>query len=201
MWFAAHDYADCVSSYLDDLTRARQTSMRATDQAVGRNQPAPTLGTEIRYALMAASILSRTVSISPDLLDLLIAASVWSPERGLDHARRLTNPASRFRALMTVHTSSQDSASVAEALAAAAAITGDAARARALTELAPHLPADQRPGVLGQALTAATASDSARAGALTELAPHLPADQRPASWARRWPPPPPSPATPPAPGR
>jgi hypothetical protein len=46
-----------------------------------------------------------------------------------------------------------------------------------LTGLAPHLPADQQPAVLAQALTAtAIATDSARAEALTRLAPHLPAD-------------------------
>ena len=181
VWFAAHDYADCVSSYLDDLTRARQASARATDRSVARNQLAPTLGTEVRYALMAASIHSRTTSIPPDLLELLIAVGVWSPARGLDHARRLTNPASRFQALMTVHTSgTHDSTSLAEALAAATTIRDDYARARALTGLAPHLPADQQPGVLGQALAAATIlSDSDRARALTALAPHLPADQQP----------------------
>jgi hypothetical protein len=46
--------------------------------------------------------------------------------------------------------------------------------------LAPHLPADQRPGVLTQGLAAATAitGEYARAQALTELAPHLPTNQR-----------------------
>ncbi len=53
-----------------------------------------------------------------------------------------------------------------------------AARARALTGLAPHLPPDQRPAVLVQAFTAATAipDDSDRARALAGLAPQRPLD-------------------------
>jgi hypothetical protein len=175
VWFSAHDYADCVSSYLDDLTRARQASARATDRSVARRLPAPTLGTEIRYALMAASILSRTTRISPGLLELLITTGVWSAPRGLDHARRLPDPADRFQALMAVYASrSHGSASLAEALAAATAITDDSHRARALGDLAPHLP----PDLLSQALAAATAltDDADRAVALTGLAPHLPPD-------------------------
>jgi hypothetical protein len=55
-----------------------------------------------------------------------------------------------------------------------------AARAEALTGLAPHLPAEQRPVVLAEALRAATAitHERFRAEALTGLAPHLPVEQR-----------------------
>ena len=112
LWFAAHDFADCVSSYLDDLMRARQASARATDLAVARKQPAPTLGTEVRYALMTASILSRTTSVSSGLLKQLVATGVWSSLRGLDHARRLADPDDRFQALMAVYAGSQDSVSL-----------------------------------------------------------------------------------------
>ena len=59
VWFTAHDHADRLASYLDDLARARNNSATATDHALARHQPASSLGTEIRYALMAASIASR----------------------------------------------------------------------------------------------------------------------------------------------
>jgi hypothetical protein len=67
---------------------------------------------------------------------------------------------------------------LSQALAAATALGNDSDRAWALTGVAPHLPADQQPGVLSQALAAAAAisDDSDRAQALAELAPHLPAD-------------------------
>ena len=56
VWFAAHDHADYLVSYLDDLARTRQTAAAATDEALTCHQPGSALGIEIRYALMAASI-------------------------------------------------------------------------------------------------------------------------------------------------
>ena len=66
---------------------------------------------------------------------------------------------------------------LAQALAAATTLTDDHARAKALTGLAPHLPAD----LLAQALAAAATltDDFDRAQALTGLAAHLPAEEQP----------------------
>ena len=180
VWFAAHDAADRVVSYLDDLDLGRRISSIATDLAIVCHQPAAALGTEIRYALMAASIASRAARISPALLDLLISSGSWSPERGLDHARRLTDPASRFQGLITVHrhaTAAVRAVIAADALSAATATRDEGVRAQALAALGPHLPADQ----LARALQAAIAitEDGARAQALTALAPQLPPDQQP----------------------
>jgi len=59
---------------------------------------------------------------------------------------------------------------LAVALAAAALLTDDRARAAALVALVPVLPADQQPGVLAQALTAATAiADDEAAPLIAEL--------------------------------
>ena len=175
LWFAAHDHADCINSYLDDLARASSDSALTTGQARKRRQPAASLGTQIRYALMTASIISRTASISTELLEQVVRTGLWSPARGLDHARRLTDPHSRFDALITVHRhlpADEQSKVLAEALAAATAITDVDARAQALAVLAPHLPAE----LLPQALTAATAitSDSSRARALAAWPPACP---------------------------
>ena len=69
---------------------------------------------------------------------------------------------------------------LAHALAIATAITGEDARAEALTALAPQLPPEQRADVLAEALAAATAitDDCSRAGTLTALVPQLPPEQR-----------------------
>jgi hypothetical protein len=84
VWFAAHDYADCLASYLEDLERAQNNSAAATDEALAKRQVAASLGTEVGYALMAASITSRAARISPQLLDLLVRSGRWSPGRGRD---------------------------------------------------------------------------------------------------------------------
>ena len=180
-WFAAHDYADTVTGYLADIALARADSAAAADRDLSAGHPAPALGMEIRYALIAASIASMAGKIPADLLGHLIRMKVWSPRRGLDHARRIVDSRSRLDALLAVcgQLDAEDQPPVlAQALAAATAITDDFARAQALTGIAPHLPAD----LLAQALAAATAitGDAARAAVLTGLAPQLPeADQPP----------------------
>jgi len=40
VWFAAHDHADCVLSYLNDLAQARHDSAVSTDEALAYRQPA-----------------------------------------------------------------------------------------------------------------------------------------------------------------
>jgi hypothetical protein len=176
-WFAAHEHADSIVSYLDDLARAGRDSAASTDGELSRRRPAPSLGLEIRYALMAASITSLAASISADLLSQLIRSGVWSLQRGLDHVRRIADPGERLTALLALRSqlNADDQASImTEALAAATTISDNFSRELALARLGQFLP----PGLLGQALTAATAitHDDAQARALTRLAPHLPAD-------------------------
>jgi hypothetical protein len=180
IWFAAHDHADTVVSYLDDLARARAVSTAATDQDLSRHRPAATLGMEIRYALMTASIASLTAKLSPDLLKQLIRTGVWSSQRGLDHARRIADPRGRLDALLAVRSQvngEEQAVILAQALDAATAIAEEDARAQALGGLAPHLPAADQPAVLARALDAAAAiiDDFRRGWRLAALAPHLPA--------------------------
>ena len=183
VWFVAHDWAEDISSYLADVARARDISAAAVDEALNHHQPAAALGMEIRYDLMAASIASRDARISADLVEQAIRTGLWSPDRGLDHARRLTDSLNHIDALMTVYrymTADEKASVLAEALAVAAAITDDEARARAFAGLAPHLPAAQRAEVLAAALAAAgaIADDYARAQILTGVASHLSPVQR-----------------------
>ena len=127
-WFAAHDHADHIADYLNDLTQARADGVAGTDRDLAHHRPAVSLAMEIRYALMAASITSFTASISDELLRQLIRTRVWSAQRGLDHARRITYPPARADALLTIsdHARTEEKAMVlAEALAGATAITDD----------------------------------------------------------------------------
>jgi hypothetical protein len=188
VWYAAQDHADCIARYLEDLRRAGQVSAAATDAELGRRRPAPTLGQEIRCALMAASITSRTNNISAGLLRQAVSTGLWSPSRGLDYARRLPDTQGRIDALVAVHTflaPEQRSEALGEALAAANAVTDDTRRAWALISVVPVLPADQKPGALRQALAAAGAASypETRAAALSALAPELSAELLTEAWA------------------
>jgi hypothetical protein len=176
-WFAAHDRADSIVSYLADLSFAWTQTATATDDDLHRGRTAPALGTEMRYALMAASVASTAGKIPASLLEQLVSSGVWSFRRGLDHARGLVDPSSRLEALLAVYrylNAEDQPAVLAQALDTATVITDGKSRAGALARLAPHLP----PDLLAQALTTATTitNDQYRAAALTGLAPHLPPD-------------------------
>ena len=88
---------------------------------------------------------------------------------------------------------------LAQALAAATATTNEQFRARALAAAGP--PPTRRPAGQGAGHRRRHHRDYFRAEALTALAPYLPEAQRPSVLARRWPRPPPSPATTAAPRR
>jgi hypothetical protein len=176
-WFAAHDHADTAFSYLADLALARADSAAATDRDLNADRTAPSLGMEIRYALMAASIANTAGKFPAGLLGQLVQSGMWPSRRGLDYARRIAAPHRRLGALLEVNEQlpAKDQPPVlAQALAAVTAITDDSYRASALAELAPHLP----PDLLKQALAAATAITRGhpRAWTLAELAPRLPPD-------------------------
>jgi hypothetical protein len=177
VWFGAHDHADGIAAYLNDVARAQAVNGAATDEALARARAAPSLGAEFGYMLMAATITTRTFSIPLSLLDELIASSVWSLHRGLEHARSLADPSSRAHALVIVsrHMNAEDQVGIlGEALAALTIITSDEDRVHILADLAPQLPIP----LYGEALAAAVAitSDDSRAQALSDVAPYLPGD-------------------------
>jgi hypothetical protein len=180
-WFAAHDRADSIVSYLADLSFAWTQTATATDDDLHRGRTAPALGTEMRYALMAASVASTAGKIPASLLEQLVSSGVWSFRRGLDHARGLVDPSSRLEALLAVYrylNAEDQPAVLAQALDTATVITDGKSRAGALARLAPHLP----PDLLAQALAGATAVSKPyyRGQALNRLAAHLPPADRPA---------------------
>ena len=178
-WYAAHDLADKIGPYADDLNRARRIAAASADSDITSGRHAQALGTELRYALMLASLTTRADSIPVALLDRLLETGTWSIRRGLDHASRVSDPDERAWAITIVLARADDKSKpriAAEALAATAAISDGLARAKALVTLAPHLPEPMLEQAL--AVAAATSSDYWRARALMMLVPHLPGARR-----------------------
>lgn len=192
-WFAAHDHAGSLGLYVDDLARARDIAATAAQADLASRQPTRALGLSIRYTLMGASLASRTEQIRIEILEQLLAAGVWSTARGLDHARRLADPEHRLEALLAIHrctasgkvpqgnavaADAPSSEALDEALATASALTKCHRRARALTDVAVHLPAVRQQAVITQALAAALEedADTFRSWGIAAVAPHLPPD-------------------------
>ena len=150
-----------------------------TARARSEGHTAPTIGQEIRYSLINATVISLAASLPSELITALLAHRIWQPVRALTRIRKNPDPAVRCDAFISVLPyllEHQRSAVLTEALQAAEAITYDRYRAEALIQLAPHLPGE----LLRPALEAARAINDAWDWARTigELASHLPDPQR-----------------------
>jgi hypothetical protein len=183
VWYAAHDHADTLDSYLHDLARARSIAAHAVDHAMATRPTAPDVAFEVFYALMAASITNLTDNIGTELLEQLLTTGYWTPQRGLAHARCFTDPLRRCDAFLRIrHTLPEEEqrAALGEALAAARTVSHEPSRAQALSALA----SDLTPPLLCEALAAARAigDEDSRALALSGLAAYLPREEQRAVW-------------------
>jgi hypothetical protein len=126
------------------------------------------LAADFRAALRSAHDRETAEAIRPALLARLLATGQWTPEQGLAHALRHTDPWRRGAALARV----RPFAEVAAEAGLAVARAGDGSlTAYVLAELAPHLPDALAAPALDLARGLAEASD--RAAALTPLGARL----------------------------
>lgn len=164
IWFAAHEYAGPLDTYLDDVDRARREAGRRADEALRRRLPAVELAEELRYGLMTASVASHTDSVGPELLGQLVERGVWTAEHGLAHARRLSDPGDRFRALLVLqpHLAEGQRIRTGEEALEAIRLCGYVARSSldghhyvSPALVVPYLPEDRRAEAVNEAVAAA----------------------------------------------
>ena len=179
VWFEAHDRAYGQAAYLDDLDCARDIAADQVSQDMARGARATTLGAELRYRLMAASVVSHGTEVPDVILQRLLNTGTWSVARALDHAHRLTNLVRRAEAIAVI-APFQDApgrlATMSEVLDAAAAIADQHTQGKVLAALAPCLPDE----LLDRALAFARDIDwdYVQLTALISLAPRLPHAER-----------------------
>jgi hypothetical protein len=176
-----HEEAGEITAYLSDVLLARGLAESATDQALQQAVQAASIGWEVRYGLMSASIISFAHSMPAPLLLALVDRQLWTWGQALAYAREVPEPAAKAQTLtaLAAHLPlAERPAALAEAVAAAGTITDPYARTQALVDLAPYLPA----GLLAEAVAAPrTVEDQSWPQALTALAAHLPPAERPAA--------------------
>ena len=179
VWFEAHDRAYGQATYLDDLDRARDIAADQVSQDMARGALATTLGAELRYRLMAASVVSHGAEVPDVILQRLLNTGTWSVARALDHAHRLTNLVRRAEAIAVI-APFQDAPgrldTMSEVLDATAAIADQHTQGKVLAALAPCLPDE----LFDRALAFARAIewDYVQLTALISLAPSLPPAER-----------------------
>ncbi|MFJ2967607.1 hypothetical protein ACIPIC_35645 [Streptomyces collinus] len=189
IWFSAHEYAGPLDTYLDDVERVRGEAARRTDEALRRRLPAVALAEELRYGLMTASVASHTDSVGPELLGQLVERGVWTAEHGLTHARRLSHPGDRFRALLLLQPHIPEdqrlrtSEETLEAIQQCTYVASSSLNGRHYVSPAlviPYLPADRQTEVVDEAVTAALkcATPGLRGRLLALAAVHAPPGMR-----------------------
>lgn len=168
LWLDAHDQAGTLDEYLAALALARDAAEHETDSLIATGQPAVTIATETRYAMLAAELI-RSDAIPATLLDALARAGVWDITRALWHAHRKQDPEERAKALTALASQASDEHAADQgsnwtrgeildhALEAARAIRLDWPRPAVLAEVAVQLGEPVRTDVLDEALATAIA--------------------------------------------
>ncbi|MEV7571290.1 ATP-binding protein [Streptomyces tanashiensis] len=183
VWFAAHDRADTLDAYLDDITRARDECRERTDRALAERRPATALAEEIHYTLVASSLRSLTDKVPAALLHHLVAQHIWRLPRALAFARRLTSNQSRAHALSSLVPlmPAEGQREVIEAaLRAVSGVASDHFRGRELVRTVASVPAGHWPAVAAEVrgIAAGLENPQARAGTFTDLVKHVPPADR-----------------------
>jgi hypothetical protein len=102
-WMLAWEELDgSHEGFLTDVGRVWDSVDRAAAGDLSAEVRAWVVGRQIRYALIRSSILSLAAGVPPELLARLVKDGLWTPEHGLQYARRMTDLFTRGRALLTL---------------------------------------------------------------------------------------------------
>ncbi|MGW2051853.1 hypothetical protein ACWCPF_43040 [Streptomyces sp. NPDC001858] len=103
VWFTAHEQHDSLGAYRNDLALARRLAAVATDHDLARGRLATTIGREVRYALMDASVESivraSDANVTQAVLRALVEGCVWDPAKALDRIEAVRDPQTRVNLL------------------------------------------------------------------------------------------------------
>ena len=174
-WADAHDRAGTLDAYLATITMVSNASEKKTDALIAAGRDAPSLAEELQYALIAASLVSRSTAVPATLLAALARSGIWDSTRALAHAMRHHEPALRASTLLALLPGLDDAEQVAhaseDALLALAAVMDEQTRTNLLERLVSYLDREQteRAWVLAEHMR----TDLFRAQAIAFLVPRL----------------------------
>jgi NB-ARC domain/SEFIR domain len=98
-WYVAHERIGQMASYVGDVGIALHIAKTSSDEAGKNGKVAASIGLEVRYALIIASIASIAASIPPQLLTALVKSHHWTTEQGLAYARQVHSDEVKARTL------------------------------------------------------------------------------------------------------
>ncbi len=182
-WYEAKDAYGTVADYMADVARAWLLAENVSESMIKKGEIAQTIGLEIRYALISASINSLLTNIPPELLVALVEKGIWTLNKGLAYARQIPNWVTRMKVLILILNLPKSQLLEAEReeiikglLDEAIKIQNADSRSWVLVRIVPHLPESMREEALKEAFDATIKIENIydRAKALVEIAPNLP---------------------------
>jgi len=182
LWFTVHDRLTDMDSYQRDVAGALTLAEAATDDALARGEQAPGVATEIRYALMLASVSSIAGNIPSSLLGLLVRDGLMPVAQALAYARSIPSPLDRFHALaelLPVLPTAAQGRVAEEALSAFSDNEAGFIWGGGLADVAQYLSPQRWDGFIAESLARARAVRAVvGARGLLELADVVPEEQR-----------------------
>ncbi len=143
LWHTAHERHGDMRGYLADVQRANDAARAGTDQAVAGPKSAPSVGLEIRYALVRASIMTIATRLPRPVIKRAVETRTWTPRQALAYIRRIAEPGQRIRSLAAIVPHLPDRQlqdEVDQAISTALAMSYGDDRVEALTVIAPTVP-------------------------------------------------------------
>lgn len=157
-WYSAHETLGEISVFLSDIARARRLAEMASASELEAFDQAPSIGLEVRYSLIRASISSLAENLPSNLILALVQKGIWSISRGLTFARQIPEPEEKVETLMKLAlqmAGPKREEVLMESLGLARSISSSESTARALTLVLPHFSPPLADEILTRALEAA----------------------------------------------
>jgi len=101
-WYDAQESLGQISAFIYDVTRIKQATEEKSNSAIRKGEPATSIGQEIRYALILASINSLAERIPPVLYAGLVESGIWGINHALTFAHQISDEKKRSRALFSL---------------------------------------------------------------------------------------------------
>jgi hypothetical protein len=101
-WQDAKERHGLTDSYAADLALARSAAAEAAQRELARAATAPSLGFEVRYAVMATSINELAGRVPAGLAAALVTKRVWTPIQAASYARRIIDVKERAKMLVSL---------------------------------------------------------------------------------------------------
>ena len=99
-WFQKRERLGQTAGFLEDVSRAWKLAEKDSEECARREEPAPSISLEVRYALMVASLSTLAQNVPPILLTALVEKGLWPPAQGLAYALQVPEPEQRAKALV-----------------------------------------------------------------------------------------------------